>query len=42
MRDPAAPTRLRRDLDKGDGLHPSDAGYRFMAEAVPLDLFLRP
>ena len=41
MRDPAAPTRLRRDLDKGDGLHPSDAGYRFMAEAVPLSLFVR-
>jgi lysophospholipase L1-like esterase len=39
MRDPAAPNRLRRDLDKGDGLHPSEAGYRFMAAAVPLSLF---
>jgi lysophospholipase L1-like esterase len=39
MRDPKAPNRLRRDLDKGDGLHPSDAGYRAMAEAVPLELF---
>jgi lysophospholipase L1-like esterase len=41
MRDPAAPSRLRRDLDKGDGLHPSDAGYRAMAAAIPLDLFAR-
>ena len=41
MRDPKAPTRLRREFDKGDGLHPSDAGYRFMADAVPLDLFVR-
>jgi lysophospholipase L1-like esterase len=39
MRDPAAPNRLRRDLDKGDGLHPSDAGYRAMAAAMPLELF---
>jgi lysophospholipase L1-like esterase len=39
MRDPAAPTRLRRAYDSGDGLHPSAAGYRAMAEAVPLALF---
>jgi lysophospholipase L1-like esterase len=39
MRDPKAPSRLRPDLDKGDGLHPSEAGYRAMAAAVPLSLF---
>ena len=36
IRDPAAPTRMRADLDSGDGLHPSIAGYEAMAEAVPL------
>lgn len=36
MRDPANPTRLRPDLDSGDGLHPSIAGYQAMADAVPL------
>jgi lysophospholipase L1-like esterase len=41
MRDPHAPNRLRRDLDKGDGLHPSEAGYRAMAAAFPLALFDR-
>lgn len=39
MRDPAQPTRLRPELDN-DGLHPSIAGYRAMAEAVPVELFL--
>jgi lysophospholipase L1-like esterase len=38
MRDPANPTRLRPDLDSGDGLHPSIAGYQAMADAVPLAL----
>lgn len=38
MADPAAPERLRGEYDN-DGLHPSIAGYRAMAEAVPLDLF---
>lgn len=39
LRDPARPTQLRPDYDSGDHLHPSDAGYRAMGEAVPLDLF---
>lgn len=39
MRDPANPSRLRADLDSGDGLHPSVAGYQAMADAVPLGLF---
>lgn len=41
MRDPANPVRLRADLDSGDGLHPSIAGYQAMADAVPLHLFAR-
>jgi lysophospholipase L1-like esterase len=40
-RDPAHPDRLRADLDSGDGLHPSPAGYRAMAAAIPLSLFRR-
>ncbi|MBC9031454.1 SGNH/GDSL hydrolase family protein [Sphingomonas sp. JC676] len=37
MRDPAQPTRLRKDYDS-DGLHPSITGYQAMAGAVPLAL----
>jgi lysophospholipase L1-like esterase len=37
--DPARPDRLRAGYDSGDHLHPSPAGYRAMAEAVPLELF---
>ncbi len=39
VRDPAAPSRLRPAYDSGDHLHPSDAGYRAMADAVDLRLF---
>jgi len=35
LRDPAAPERIRKDVDN-DGLHPSIAGYRELANAVPL------
>jgi len=35
LRDSAAPDHLRHDVDN-DGLHPSIAGYREMANAVPL------
>ncbi|MGK6355316.1 GDSL-type esterase/lipase family protein [Sphingomonas sp. DT-207] len=38
LRDAADPLRLRADLDSGDGLHPSIAGYQHMADAVPLSL----
>jgi lysophospholipase L1-like esterase len=41
MRDPKRPDRLRPDYDSGDGLHPSEKGYRVMGEAVPLSLFGR-
>ncbi len=38
-RDPANPKRLRPEFDPGDHLHPNDAGYRAMAEAVDLKIF---
>jgi lysophospholipase L1-like esterase len=38
-RDPAKPTRMRADLQSGDWLHPNDAGYRAMGDAVDLKLF---
>ncbi len=37
LRDPAQPARLQRGYDSGDHIHPSDAGYAAMAEAIPLD-----
>ena len=36
VRDPAHPERLLPEYDSGDHLHPSPAGYRAMAMAVPL------
>jgi lysophospholipase L1-like esterase len=38
-RDPAHPTRFLPAYDSGDHLHPSDAGYKAMADAVDLGLF---
>ena len=38
-RDPAAPTKLLPAYDSGDHLHPGDAGYKAMGEAVDLKLF---
>ncbi len=37
LRDPAQPSRLLKERDKGDGLHPSPAGFRAMADSVPLN-----
>ncbi|MCA8095013.1 SGNH/GDSL hydrolase family protein [Burkholderia anthina] len=37
LRDPAHPSVLQRRYDSGDGIHPSDAGYAAMAEAVPVE-----
>ena len=41
LRDPGDPTRLLPVYDSGDHLHPSDAGYRAMADAVDLRVLLR-
>jgi lysophospholipase L1-like esterase len=38
-RDPANPTRFLPQYDSGDHLHPNDAGYQAMANAVDLSLF---
>src|SRR5580658_8791352 len=39
VRDPDHPTRIRPDYDVGDDLHPNDAGYRALGDAVDLKLF---
>jgi lysophospholipase L1-like esterase len=38
-RDPANPERFRTAFDPGDHLHPNDAGYQAMADAVDLSIF---
>src|SRR3989454_10164289 len=39
--DPAQPARLLPTADTGDHLHPNEAGYRLMADAIDLALFTR-
>jgi lysophospholipase L1-like esterase len=39
VRDPANPARLAPGFDPGDHLHPNDAGYRAMGDAIDLGLF---
>lgn len=41
LRDPAAPTRLLPAYDSGDHLHPNDAGYKALAEAIDLSMLGR-
>lgn len=36
--DPADPARMAKPYDVGDALHPNDAGFRMMADAVDLGL----
>ena len=38
VRDPDHPSRIRAEFDGGDHLHPGDAGYQAMADAVDLKL----
>ena len=42
VRDSAHPTRLNPPFDSGDHIHPNDAGYQAMADAVSLKLFAGP
>ena len=39
VRDPEHPDRFLPAYDGGDHLHPGDAGYKAMANAIPLSLF---
>lgn len=39
LADPSNPTRMLPDYDSGDHLHPNDAGYRAMGEAIDLNIF---
>jgi lysophospholipase L1-like esterase len=39
VRDPANPARIRPEFDPGDHLHPNDAGYRALGDAIDLALF---
>ncbi len=39
LRNPAHPDQLLPAYDCGDHLHPSPAGYKAMAEAIPLNIF---
>ena len=39
MRDPSAPSKLLPLFDSGDHAHPTDAGYKAMADAIDLKLF---
>jgi len=42
VRDPSHPARILPEYDSGDHLHPSDAGYNKMGDAVDLALFEGP
>lgn len=41
LRDPAQPTHIQAAFDSGDHLHPNDAGYQAMADAIDLRALLR-
>ncbi|NML31952.1 SGNH/GDSL hydrolase family protein [Paraburkholderia antibiotica] len=40
LRDRAQPDRLQRAFDSGDHIHPGDAGYAAMADAIPVEALL--
>ena len=42
VRDPSNPATIRPAYDSGDNLHPNDAGYKAMADAIDLSLFDGP
>lgn len=41
MRDPKVPTQMLGAYNSGDFVHPNDAGYKAMADAIDLRLFLK-
>ena len=41
VRDPNDPKQFRSDMHAGDHLHPSDAGYQVMADAIDLAIFTK-
>ena len=41
LRDPSDPSKLRKDYDFSDHIHPNDAGLEAMAKAIPLEMLLR-
>lgn len=36
VRDPGQPNRIAPALDSGDGIHPNPAGYKLIADSIPL------
>jgi lysophospholipase L1-like esterase len=40
VRDPAKPTHIQAQYDKGDHLHPNPAGYKAMADSIDLNQLL--
>ena len=42
VRDPSSPSKMKPEFDSGDHLHPGDAGYKAMGEAIDLALFTQP
>ena len=38
-RDPADPVKMRAEVDSGDHLHPGDAGYKAMGDAIDFAIF---
>jgi len=42
VRDPAKPTHIQAQYDKGDHLHPNPAGYKAMAESIDLGMLTAP
>ena len=39
LHDPSAPSRMLPAYDSGDHVHPTDEGYKAMADAIDLSLF---
>jgi lysophospholipase L1-like esterase len=39
LRDPSNPTHILPGLDSGDHGHPTDSGYKALADSIPLSLF---